>query len=195
MKQLLGAFLFMYILAGTAYAQVMPEGTDYYVEDFKWYITIPDQFAVVEPLEWDRLKNDSEAAVEKTTGEKVVNLAKTVLAFKSSDYNYFESNWQPFDTLRGDYRLSCQAVNQALYETFRTQAPEAKIDTSSTTQMISGLQFQKFVVDMELPNGYALRAYMFSRLFGDREFSVNLFYLDGKQGNLMMNAWLNSTFE
>lgn len=195
MRGLLLGLAFVIVCLSLAQAQEMMRGTDYYLDEFNWRITVPDGFSVIDPVEWDRMKNGAENSNIDSSGLDVSNRNKTVLVFKSSDFNYFESNWQPFDTIRGDYRLACKAINENLYETFLAQVPDARIDTSSTTQLLSGLEFQKFVVDMELPNGYAFRAYMFSRLFGSREFSVNLFYLDGQQGTLMMDAWLHSSFQ
>lgn len=45
------------------------------------------------------------------------------------------------------------------------------------------------------PNGMTMHSLMYSRLFDDREFSVNIMYVDERQGKRMIEAWTKSTFE
>jgi phosphoribosylaminoimidazole carboxylase (NCAIR synthetase) len=39
-----------------------------------------------------------------------------------------------------------------------------------------------------------IRLFMFSRPFGDKEFTVNIMYVDEEKGIRMMSAWKKSTF-
>ena len=126
----------------------------------------------------------------------VINQAKTIFVFKNADYNYLESNYQPFDMeVDGDYLESCKNVNEILYETFRTQMPNAVIDSSSNLETISSLDFHTFKMKIDLPNGITMHSFMYSRLFDKKEFSVNIMYVDDKQGQKMVSAWTNSKFE
>ena len=167
-----------------------------YNEEFKWTIVIPENFTKIDPSDWEEMQDKGAAAIEDTYGEEVVNQSETIFAFKNTDLNYLESNYQPFDTeTDGNYLESCQAVNTILYETFKAQIPGAAIDSSSSVKTISGLEFQVFNMVIDLPNDIKLRTALYSRLFGNKEFSVNLTYVDDKQGEKMLNAWTNSTFE
>ena len=171
------------------------ESTDaeFYSPEFKWRISIPPDFQQVDPLVWDQQKVAVDSLWNDTI--EVENKTRTIVVFKSNAYNYFESNWQPYDkTERGDFNEHCRLVGEQLYRTFAGQIPDAKIDTASGSQQVNSLLFRKFVVKMSLPNGVTLNSYMYSHLFGDKEFSANLFYVNDEQGSMLMEAWLYSRF-
>lgn len=164
--------------------------------DFNWTITIPENFTSVSPEEWEKLQNKGAQAIEKTYGEKVENQATTLFVFKNGDYNYLESNYQLFDPeVDGDYRESCRTVSEIVYETFASQIPGAKIDSSTSVESIGGLDFHTFNLVLDLPNGMKIRSMMFSRLFEEKDFAVNITYVDEEAGEKMREAWKNSTFE
>jgi len=164
-------------------------------EDFNWTITIPENFTSVSPDDWAKLQNKGAQAVEKTYGEKVENQATTIFVFRNGDYNYLESNYQPFDPeVDGDYRESFKSVNEIVYETFRSQIPTAKIDSASSVEEVSGLDFHTFNLVLDLPNGMKIRTLMYSRLFQDKDFGVNITYVDEEAGESMKKAWFASRF-
>lgn len=148
------------------------------------------------PSDWEKLQKRGTDAIEDTYDEVVVNNAKTIFVFKNGDFNYLESNYQPFDEdTDGDFIESCKNVNEVLYETFKAQMANAVVDSSSSVEKIGGLEFQTFKMQIAFPNGMMMRTFMYSRLFDKKEFSVNITYLDDKQGERMINAWTHSTFE
>lgn len=165
---------------------------EFYSADFDWTISIPPDFKQIDNDAWDRLK-----APSGTTGnDTITNRTHTVAVFAANQFNYFESNWQPYNPKeRGDFGEHCQAVAQELTRNFTEQLPEAKIDTASGIQQIGAMQFRRFTLKMSLPNGAVLYSYMYSRLFGEMEFSANLFYVKPDLGAMMLEAWLNSRFE
>ncbi len=166
-----------------------------YNKDFNWTITIPEKFQNVSAEEWAKMQNKGADAIEKTYDEKVINRAKTIFVFKSDQLNYLESNYQPFDIeIDGDYLESCKNVNNILYETFKTQMPDIKIDSISTTEKIDNLEFQTFKMKVEYPNKMILNFLMFSRLFDKKEFSVNIMYVDNNKGQQMLESVRKSKF-
>ncbi|MEX1240080.1 MAG: hypothetical protein WEB30_10195 [Cyclobacteriaceae bacterium] len=165
-------------------------------EDFKWTITIPEKFTTVSPDEWGKLQNKGAQAVEKTYSEKVENQSTAIFVFKNGEYNYLESNYQQFDPeVDGDYRESCKVVNEIVYETFRTQIPNAKIDSASFVEKISGLDFHTFKVALDLPNGMKIHTFTYNRLFGNKDFAINITYVDEEAGERMKEAWFGSKFK
>ncbi len=167
-----------------------------YNKDFKWKIVIPENFENVPADQWKKLQNEGQQAVENTYDQKIVNNAKTIFVFRTDEMNYFESNYQPFDSaVDGDYLESCKNVNNILYETFITQMPGIKVDSVSSTETISGLVFQKLKLKVLYPNDLVLTVLMYSRLFDKKEFSVNIMYVDNKKGEAMLNSWTKSKFE
>lgn len=167
-----------------------------YNEDFKWTITIPKDFVNVAPLEWKKLHDKGIDAVEDTYEEEVMDEAKIIFVFKNADYNYLESNYQPFHVeVDGNYLEVVKSVNEIIFETFKAQIPNAKIDSVSTVEKISNLDFQTFKVKIDYPNGMTMHSLLYTRLFGEKEFSVNIIYVDEKQGEKMIKAWTESKFE
>jgi len=166
-----------------------------YNKDFKWTITIPENFENVSTEQWNKMQNKGADAIEKTYDEKVENRAKTIFVFKSDQMNYFESNYQPFDTATyGNYLKSCKNVGDILYQTFVAQMPGTKVDTTYTTEKIDHLVFQIFNIAVTYPNKMVLNVLMFSRLFDKREFTVNIMYVDKLKGVKMLDSWRKSKF-
>ena len=164
-------------------------------KEFNWTITIPENFENVSSEDWARMQNKGADAIEKTYEGEVVNRSKTIFVFKSDQLNYFESNHQPFDPrVDGDYLESCKAVDEVLYQTFKTQMPGVRIDTTRTVEKIDNLEFQTLTMKVEYPNKMVLSLLMFSRLFDKREFTVNIMYVDKVQGQKMLDAWRQSKF-
>ena len=184
----------VFFIACSLFAQAEP-GKEYFFKPLKWKIIIPEGTKSVSNEEWNKLEEKGAAAIEKTYGEKIENNATTLFVVKYDDLNYFEANQQPYDSIADpDYPAYFQGVNDVLYETFREQIPNGKIDTSSSQELIAGLLFQKFRISISLPNNMIIRLFMYSRPFGDKEFTVNIMYVEEEKGIRMMSAWKKSTF-
>jgi hypothetical protein len=135
-------------------------------------------------------------AIEKTYDAKVENRATTIFVFQSDQLNYFESNYQPFDSeTEGDYLESFKNVNKLIYGTFEAQLPQAKLDSSSSSEAINGKVFQTFKVNITIADKSVLEWVMYSRLFGTREFTVNIMTADEEKRKILLNAWRNSKFD
>jgi hypothetical protein len=194
MNRLLYFLICITIIFQSCNGQTTPK-KEFYNKDFNWRIIIPENFQNVSAEEWTKMQNKGADAIEQTYDEKVINQAKTIFVFKSDQLNYFESNSQPFDTeIDGDYLASCKNVNNILYETFKTQIPDIKIDSISTIEKIDNLEFQTFKMKLEYPNKVKMNVLMYSRLFGKEEFSVNIMYVDNKKGEQMLESWRKSKF-
>lgn len=167
-----------------------------YNGEFKWTIEIPENYKNVSASDWNKIQNIGADAIENTFGEEIVERPNTIFVFKNNRFNYLESNWQPFDAqVDGDYIESCKNVNEILYETFKSQMSGAIIDSTSGQKIISGLEFQTFIVKINIQNSITIHSISYSRLFGKKDFSVNIMYVDEKQGEKMLKAWNNSKFE
>lgn len=168
---------------------------DIYNKDFDWTITIPENFYVVNPEQWEKMQDKGTDAIEKTIDQKIENSTKGIFVFKSGPYNYFESNFQSFDTLSdGNYLESCKLMNESIYRTFVSQIEGAKVDTSSFVEKVDNLEFQTFKVKVTYPNNIVMYVFMFSRLFNSKALAVNIMYVDTAKGELMLKSWRNSHF-
>lgn len=166
-----------------------------YNKDFDWTITIPENFETVSPEEWQKMQNRGAEAIEKTFDQKLDNQAKTIFVFKSDRVNYFESNYQPFDvTEDGHYLKSNRAVQDVLYETFKSQMQNPRIDSLSATETIDGLKFHVYKMSIYLPNDIVMELLMYSHLFGKRDFTVSILTIDKEKQKVLLNAWRESKF-
>ena len=187
-----GAVLF---LGCTARVLKPAASKEIFNKDFNWRIRIPEGFDSVSAERWAKMQNRGADAIEKTYNAKIENRATTIFVFKSDQFNYFESNYQPFDTATdGNYEESCQNVNKLLYGTFEAQMPTAKLDSASSRETIDGKRFQTFRVTITIPGKIVMQVLFYSRLFGNKEFSVNIMTVNEEKQKALLYAWRNSKF-
>lgn len=166
-----------------------------YNKTFNWTITIPENFEKVSAAQWATIQDKGADAIEKTVDAPIDDRPKTIFVFRSGRFNYFESNYEPFDTAKdGSYLENCRLIGDVMYETFATQMPGTTLDTSFNTEKIDNLEFQVFHIKVSYPNKLVLNAMMFSRLFGNKSFSVNIMYTEPEKGASMLDAWRHSGF-
>jgi hypothetical protein len=161
-------------------------------------ILIPAGFEAQTAAQYAAAHKEGAADVEKSLNGKVDDQSKQICSFKNEKFNYFEANQQPFDKKTdGDFLASCKVVNNILYDTFKKQFPDnAKIDTAQSVYTVDGLVFQYFKMQIYFGDDKTMSMTMllYNRLFGSREFAVAITYLDKAKGDLLLNAWKNSTF-
>ena len=175
--------------------QAKPAPKEIFNKEFNWRIQIPEGFETVPAEQWMKMQNKGADAIEKTYDAEVENNAKTIFVFKSDQFNYFESNSQPFDYASGsDYTESFRNVNNILYGTFEAQMPNANVDSVSSQETIDGKVFQTFKVTITIPNKIKMTYLMYSRLFGKREFTVNIMTVNEEKQKVLLNSWRNSKF-
>ena len=188
--------LFLVTILQGCKGQTQSKNKELFNKDFNWTIAIPENFNAVSPQELANLQQKGTAAIEKTYDGTVENNAEPIFVFRSDQFNYFESNYQPFDSSKDpDYVKSFRNVNNILYNTFKAQMPDAKLDSSSSTTVISGLTFQTFHVSITFPNKMVMTWLMYSRLFDKNEFTVNIMTTDKQKEKELLNCWLSSKFD
>lgn len=196
MRNFCSLFLLLSCLFASCKGQTKAAPKTIYNKDFKWTISIPAGFDTVSAANWAKMQNRGAEAIESTYGAEVENNAKTIFVFQNDKFNYFESNYQFFDTATdGNYLESIRQVKDVVYGTFEAQMKGAKLDSSSSTQTISGLEFQVFKVVITLPNNIVLNWQMFNRIFGKKDFTVNIMTVDRTKEKELLDAWLNSKFD
>ena len=194
MQKHIHLFILALLLNFSLHAQVQP-GKEYMFKPLKWKIFIPEGTTAVSNEEWNKLEKKGAAALEQTVGEKIENTATTIFVVKYDEMNYFEANHQPYDSvIDPDYPSYFRSANEVLYATFKEQMPNAAIDTATTEEPIDGLLFQKFRIKITMANNIVLKIIMYSRPFGNKEFTMNMMYIDEDRGFRMMSAWKKSTF-
>tara|TARA_B110001452_G_scaffold265266_1_gene269639 strand:- start:135 stop:725 length:591 start_codon:yes stop_codon:yes gene_type:complete len=196
MEKIISNCIILLLLFSSSNSQTKSNPETLKIEEFNWTVIIPENFEPINQEEWNKTLNKGINAIEGTFEEEVNNQATTIFTYKNGQFNNFEANWQPFDIeIDGDYMETYSEVNEMIYQTFETQMPDAKLDSISTTQKVSGLEFQRFDISIDFPNGIKMKTIGFSRLFDKKEFTMNITSVDEKIGQKMLDAFLNSKFE
>lgn len=182
------------LLIQNCYSQTNPI-KEIFNKDFNWSITVPENFESISPADWKKIQNKGEKAMEDTFDQDIVNNSKTIFVFRSGQGNVLEANYQAFDkAVDGDFLESWKFVNDALYETFKTQMPKTKITRRNSVEKIDNLEFYVHTMEIEMQNKITFTTIMFSRLFGKREFTLNIMYINKSKGKMMLDAWRSSKF-
>src|SRR5689334_1384101 len=112
MQRIFLIVLFAHLFLFETKAQSKDSSRTIYNSDFKWTVVIPAGFDTVSAEVWAKMQKKGSDAIEKTYDKKVENNATPIFVFQNNQFNYFESNYQPFDTITdGDFLQSFQTVN------------------------------------------------------------------------------------
>jgi len=196
MKKIILNCIILILLLSSCISQTKSDSETLKIEEFNWTVNIPENFKPINQEEWNKTLKKGINAIESTFEGEVDNQATTIFTYKNGQFNNFEANWQPFDVeIDGDYMQTYSEVNEMMYQTFEIQIPDAKLDSISSTQKVSGLEFQRFDITIDFPNGIKMKATSFSRLFGKKELTMNITSVDEKIGEKMLNAFLDSNFK
>lgn len=186
--------IFLLLFSTSLYCQTEDSLKVFHFDGFKWSIAIPENFHNFHPIEWSEKQSKGAKAIGEVIGEEVELNTDMVFIYKSGDFNYFECLLQHYEEDE-DYEQINQEIHQVILATFKQNVPGAKIESSSSVEKISGLEFHAFKIKVNNPNGIVFHTIMYSRLFGQKEFAMNIMYLDEGKGAEMLNAWNNSSFE
>ncbi len=164
-------------------------------EEFKWTITIPQGLKSKSDEVWKDRQQDGMKILEQTVGEELVDQTHPIFMYQKG-VNTFDSNWQSYDSSEiSSYVEDHKYVNQLLFETFEDQMPKASLDSTYSQQRVGDLVFHRNDIFIEMPQDLNLYTVGFSRLFGTRELTVNMVYIDEHIGEQMIDAFLESSFE
>lgn len=164
---------------------------------FNWTVRIPAGFEAIDKEKWADIENRGKEALENTYGQEIIDETTTLFMYRNTQFNVFESNYQPFDeSVDGRHEVSCNEVNKMLFKTFQAQLPNVPMDSTSATEVIAGRTFQTFYVKINLPNQTTLKSLMFSSYFKElkKELTISITAIDDAQLKLMLEAFESSTF-
>lgn len=187
--------LLLTILSSGINAQTSTEPREFYSEEFSWRIRIPAGYTSLSGEQLAAAQKKGSDLIEKATGLEVDNQAKVIFAVRSNELNYFESNWQPFTAAFEDYKKQCDMVDGIVFQSFKEQFKDIRMDSTSFTEKISELDFHVFQVRLYLPNNMVMEMLLYCRLFGRKEFSITVFTTDRKTRDELLGAWRSSVFE
>ena len=165
-------------------------------DDFKWTINIPENFKEVSEKNWEKVKSDGIDTFEKVSDQNVKksDIENTLFAYKNGKFHTLESNFKVFDTTK-NYSKSNTELNIVTYNSLKKAMSNTELDSLSSKQMISGMEFDTFEINFSYPNGEILTTKSFRKLFGNKRFTINILYKDEEIGKELINSIVNSKFE
>lgn len=155
-----------------------------YVEEFEWKIEVPKFFDVINPDEWDKSKE------YLSEGDSM----NTLVVFKRSKNNYFESNYHPYRKGKKEFIESCKYMNNLKYLAITSQFTDVKVDSFQTIELIDSVEFVKFEMDLKYSEYTTEKYIVYEHLFDTKAFSAYFHYRNERRGKEMLRVWRNSTF-
>jgi hypothetical protein len=169
---------------------------EFYVENFKWKITIPENMKTENPEKWKKSNEVGVQMVEDTYNEKVEDNTIPICIFTNGGLNVFEAKYQTYNPeVDGSPSELTKTIYKMIYTTLVTQIPNAVVDTLTTIQKIDNLDFNLLKMDITYQKKKILNISMYSRLFENQMFVFTITYQDEEIGEKMLAAWKNSTFK
>lgn len=162
-----------------------------------WKITVPSDFTVMDSAQIQELNNKGINAIEKTYDTAInTNATRTLLSINKGEFNMLQSTVTQFDEATdGNWSEANTSLKTVVIETMKSQTPLAKLDTTSTTEKIGDLDFEKFNLTVTYPNNMILHMLMYSRLQKGFDFGITITYVDEKVGDRLKAIFASSKFQ
>ncbi|TRX62167.1 hypothetical protein FNH22_02270 [Fulvivirga sp. M361] len=173
------------------------EGAVYSSEEIGWTMEIPKGWDVIAKDKLEAITERGMDAVEEAMDEEFdYSGLKYLISFQKNQFNIFQSTSEPFKLeYEGEWEDNNAALKEIIYATFVDQGISAD-STSTTVEIIDGLEFQTYSFTIYGPNGdVILNQIMYSRFINGFDFGVNLNYNNEKDKEEMMAVWKNSKFK
>jgi len=170
----------------------------YYVSEIGWSIDIPEGWKLMDTDKMKKMAEKGNKLIQDATDIEIdSDEIKYLITFKKNDQNLFQSILEnvPLEA-KLDYDANFKMVKELVAFTYENQG--ITIDTSATSiTKVSGVPFHYFEVKILKPESdeILLNQKFFSRLYKDFQHSVIINYNDETYGQVMMEAFENSTFK
>jgi len=171
------------------------KGELYTCPEIGWSIHIPTGWNIISRDQLQAADDKGKSAIEKEAGQSVdIKGLKHLISFQKDKFDFLGSTYEPYPGDIASYDSANHALDQLLYSTYVNQGITA--DTLSSTIIVGGLQFNAFYVNITSPNGAVLlHQVLYSRLINGYDFGVNINYTNDTCKKVMMDAFMNSTFD
>lgn len=162
-----------------------------------WTITLPNDFTVIDSHDNSIRMERGKRAIEDANDVKAdISTTVTLISATKNTYNYFNSTITPFDsTIDGNYLALNKDLKNMVYKTMYEKMPEGKIDSTTTTQTIDGITFDKFSLNINIPGKTSFMMILLTKLYKGYDFGITYLFLDDKIRNQIDTMLKNSKFE
>ncbi|MCR9173972.1 MAG: hypothetical protein NXI10_15820 [bacterium] len=171
------------------------EKENYSNDEIGWTMSIPAGWELETRAAQQSTINKGLNAMEESGGVSIdVSDMKILLNFKKDRFNSFQSTSEAMqDWTLEEWDENNDMVNGLVYETLVGQG--IKVDTSTSTTLIDGLQFNVLHTKIYGPNGEViLEQDMCSRLINGNDFGATMCYNNEKDKATLWKVFRNSKF-
>ncbi|MBL6447346.1 hypothetical protein JMN32_13590 [Fulvivirga sp. 29W222] len=172
------------------------KGNIYRSHEIGWTIEIPKGWEIVKKDQLDANDEKGKQAMQEVMKDSInYSGLKHLISFQKNSFNIFQSSSEPFPlSYEGEWEDNNAALKELLYQTYINQG--IKIDTSSSSEVVDGLNFALFKITVYGNGGEViLNQNMYSRHINGFDFGVSINYNDEEHKKEMMRVWKNSTFK
>lgn len=194
MKKVALFLLMAFVLTGFAQGSQL-----YYNEALGWEINLPEGFVQGSPAENQRGQAQGMAAFKNAYQTDVAladaEQAGSSLMLYRNGTALFEARLQEVagnadETREESFRFEAHLME----ETFKRQAPDARIMQVASAEDIGGIDFLKTTFLITLPGGTHFFSQSFSGVVNGKDLRINLVYNDEAEGEKMLDALRRSDF-
>ena len=163
-----------------------------YNEMFKWKFSIPNYFENVSPKEAEKNQAIGKEIIEKKVGQEIVNKSIKIYGFKSGNFNQLIVNYQ-FTKSEDNYTERFKQVSELLYQSFKEKLPNAEINKSYSSEIISNIKFDTFEMHIS-DNKIKMNMKCFSAIIDGKILNIQIAYQDEEKGEVLISSIRKSTF-
>ncbi|RYG44462.1 MAG: hypothetical protein EOO01_19465 [Chitinophagaceae bacterium] len=166
-----------------------------FLKEVGWTISLPTDFELIDSADQAARQQRGKDRIEKSNDIEVdVKELRTLVSAKSG-FNYFAATIAPFDKNGdGDYVTASREANRVVYITMQENMPDATIDSFSNSQVIDGLRFSKFVMNIKISPTANMTMIIISKYYKGFDFGISYLYLNDKAKKQIEDMIANSTF-
>ncbi len=167
----------------------------YHSNEIGWTMEVPRGWKVIHRNDLKERQSKGDKIITESTNKKYKGNpdAKLLINFQKDQLNFFQSTSEPIKNVQ-EWRRNNRNIKKILCQTYLNQG--IKIDTFSTNEKISKLEFEVFHVIMYNKEGQqSYQQDFYSTFTNGFDFAVNINANSVKEKLDMELAWKNSKFE
>lgn len=158
---------------------VQAQSKHYVFKEISWEINLPPAFQQM-TVEADAAMNKKgKNAIESTVNQTIdVSATKTLISATKDTYEYFNTTIRHYNVkAEGDYNIGNQGLKKIMYDTFKDKMPKAVIDSATTSKIIGGKKFDKFIVHATIDDKKLFTMVLCSKLYKGYDLGISYLFM------------------
>jgi hypothetical protein len=169
----------------------------HFFKEIGWTVKIPSDFTTLDSATNAQLASSGKEEIEGAIHQKVnTSHLKNLITVSKNKFEYFgaslntatsitQENWETVD----------QSVKEVFYKTYVAKLASAKIDSASSKQVVDGISFNKFTINIQVNPQVTLHSALLSTYYKSLFFSITYLYIYEGTGQEINTILDESKFE